>query len=185
MSEAEADNKEMAFIWLILSPHVSATALVYANWKWCVIWWWLPLQTKSFLQGHSVEKEIKKCCHTFNYLLNSSIGTSNISFQCTPRLGCKDNVFMKPEIHLFIYGILWEESLESRYDINQKKCGISWIHVRTLRFSLPRCAQNDPCILSACCSRSQFLMAVKKYCSYQLTPPGWPGRSIPGLFQDI
>ena len=33
---------------------------------------------------------------------------------------------------------------------------------------------------SACCPRSQKSQAVQECCSYQLTPPGWPGRSIPG-----
>ena len=34
---------------------------------------------------------------------------------------------------------------------------------------------------STCCVRSKLSATVQKCCSYQLTPPGWPSRSIPGL----
>ena len=43
--------------------------------------------------------------------------------------------------------------------------------------SVPRMALVN---MASGCSRSQLSVAVQKRCSYWLTTPRWPGRSIPG-----
>ena len=66
------------------------------------------------------------------------------------------------------------------YGTNQRGWGRSWIHV-IIFFFFPHL--RVPIIVfllgSACCPRSQLLAQVQKCGLNELTPPGWPGRSLP------